>query len=101
MATRDIPTMRFPRPNSYRFVVSRKYDQRPDRKADHRFYASAAWMALRAHHLAVNPTCETCGNPATIAHHKIPRHVAPHLSLEPSNIESSCPRCHNRTHHRT
>ncbi len=99
MATRDIQTMRFPRPNSYRMVITRKYDREPGRLEDHRFYASVAWRKLRAHHLAMFPDCEGCGGVATIAHHRVPRHTAPHLQLEATNLASSCVRCHNREHH--
>lgn len=68
------------------------------------FYKSAAWLKCRAFVLIRdNYLCQTCLRnkrltPANTVHHKIPLEEAPELALNPDNLESICPSCHNKEH---
>jgi 5-methylcytosine-specific restriction protein A len=60
----------------------------PERAA---FYRSAAWREMRARHLAANPTCVACGQPATHADHVRP--VAEGGALD-GELQSLCEEHH-------
>lgn len=73
------------------------YTQRDDRQ---RFYRRAAWRKLRAAHLAEHPWCRPCADeghvtPASHVHHVEDVADAPERALDPTNLESACPSCHN------
>lgn len=80
--------------------VRRSYDGSPDRRADKRFYDSAAWRRLRAAILAEWPLCRRCPEgrptPAVEVHHREPRHARPDLALDPDNLEGLCRTCHRK-----
>lgn len=70
------------------------------------FYKSEAWKKCRVGFLASRLwICERCGEPAVIAHHRIP--LDSHnireadVALGWDNLEALCQRCHNEEHHRT
>jgi 5-methylcytosine-specific restriction protein A len=76
------------------------YESSEQRKADARFYASAAWLKLRAWHLCKHPLCEDCRKAGRITsaahvHHTLERKQRPDLALDPENLESLCASCHN------
>ena len=59
------------------------------------------WRQLRAQHLAAHPWCAMCLKagqhvPAADVDHILPIAVAPHLRLDPSNLQSLC-----QHHHRS
>lgn len=56
------------------------------------------WRQLRNHWLRHNPLCEQCGRVAEVVHHRVPRAVAPHLTLSESNLASLCHECHDSIH---
>jgi 5-methylcytosine-specific restriction protein A len=71
----------------------RRYERRPQRVADKRFYASPGWRALRAFVLARDPRCD-CGGPSEQADHIVPRSQGG--SDDPSNLKGKCGGCHSR-----
>ena len=67
------------------------------------FYKSTAWERTRAAFLTSKHwACERCGNPATVAHHKVhlsPRNINnPQVSLSWDNLEALCVNCHAEVH---
>ncbi|MEF2548536.1 HNH endonuclease signature motif containing protein, partial [Aurantimonas sp. E1-2-R+4] len=56
----------------------------------------AAWREARANHLARNPLCVSCGQPATLVDHIASIRKAPHRRLDPTNFASMCAPCHGR-----
>lgn len=68
------------------------------------FYKSAAWQKCRAFVLIRdNYLCQPCLlrkklTPANTVHHIKPLEEAPDLALDPDNLESICPACHNKEH---
>ena len=60
------------------------------------------WKKLRDDYIRHQPLCELrgegCTTAAQIVHHVIPITVRPDLSLERSNLQSLCRRCHSRIH---
>jgi 5-methylcytosine-specific restriction protein A len=78
-------------------------DRREAKKERDAFYASVRWRRLRAAHLASHPLCEVCLRDdklteATAVHHVRERLEAPHLALDPDNLESICDACHTAEH---
>lgn len=73
------------------------FTKRDDRQ---RFYRRAAWRKLRAAHLAAFPWCawhleRGQVEAASHVHHVEDVAVAPERALDPTNLESACPPCHN------
>lgn len=69
------------------------------------FYLSAAWENTRvAYLMAQDYTCERCGEPAKVAHHK--RYLTrenindAETTLSWNNLEALCQECHNKEHHK-
>ena len=63
--------------------------------ADYRFRKSWAWRAyIRPQHLALEPTCRSCGAPATCVDHIVPARGDPDLQRDASNLQSLCCVCH-------
>jgi 5-methylcytosine-specific restriction endonuclease McrA len=68
------------------------------------FYKSAAWQKCRAFVLIRdNHLCQPCLRrkkltPANTVHHIVPLEEAPEIALDPDNLESICPACHNKEH---
>lgn len=68
------------------------------------FYKSKAWLKCREYVLLRdNHLCQPCLRKqkltaANTVHHIVPLEDAPELSLEPTNLESICPACHNKEH---
>lgn len=68
------------------------------------FYKSAAWLKCRAFVLIRdNYLCQPCLRnkrltPANTVHHIVSLEEAPELALDPDNLESICPSCHNKEH---
>ena len=65
------------------------------------FYASPAWLRLRDYKLSLNPFCERCSRPEKLVqaeevHHKEEISIRPDLSLEITNLESLCKKCHSQ-----
>lgn len=65
-----------------------------------RFYASAAWKAVRDARRLMNPLCQLCeaeGRTTAMwaVDHIIPRSERPDLELDLDNTRSLCERCHN------
>lgn len=84
-----------------RAKTTRAYETTASRLADKRFYASAAWLRLRAAFLAENPLCNACQTQGQVTaaehvHHLKERKDYPELALEWSNLEALCQPCHNR-----
>jgi 5-methylcytosine-specific restriction protein A len=52
------------------------------------------WRKLRLMYLRAHPLCETCGDPAIIADHIIPKAAGGEDSWE--NLQALCQTCHNR-----
>lgn len=68
------------------------------------FYHSRTWKRCReAFAASRNHTCEMCGKPGWLVHHKRPLNDAnvddPGVSLDWSNLMLLCPSCHDRIHH--
>lgn len=103
MPTR-IPTHRPAGVGTISKAHSRDYDRaRQDKRA---FYWSTLWLKLRKAHLIANPLCANCLRqgkltPATHVHHVVSRDAAPERELDPTNLESACPPCHNSIEPRT
>ena len=64
---------------------------RHDKTASARGYGSA-WRKLRARTLRAEPTCRTCGAPATTVDHITPKHLGGDDT--PTNLQSLCDSCH-------
>jgi 5-methylcytosine-specific restriction protein A len=68
------------------------------------FYKSAKWRKCRELVLVRdNYLCQPCLKnskltPANTVHHIISLEEAPELALDPDNLESICPSCHNKEH---
>lgn len=59
-----------------------------------------AWDKAKAEHLRRYSFCAVCGSTADLdVHHLEPVRLAPHRRLDPSNLQTLCRRCHNRTTH--
>lgn len=70
-----------------------------------RFYHSKEWVRCRAaYRSSKNHTCEHCGKPGWVVHHKTPLNDSnvdnPSISLDYSNLMLLCPACHDAIHHR-
>lgn len=68
-----------------------------------RFYASAQWQRTQAAVMrAYCYTCQRCGRPAKIVHHRTwltPENINdPNVTLNWDNLEPLCQDCHNREH---
>lgn len=70
------------------------------------FYHSQAWTNTRRAYLeSVHYTCERCGKPAAIVHHR--RYITPgnlndvSITLDWANLEALCYQCHANEHMRT
>lgn len=64
------------------------------------------WARLRRFILAQEPLCRRCNQlgitkAADMVHHQVPVKVAPHLRMEPSNLEPLCWSCHQKIDHQT
>lgn len=59
------------------------------------FYNSTAWRTLRNAFIKANPKCIECGQPATVADHKV-RIKEGGAPLDPNNLQAMCQSCHNR-----
>jgi len=66
----------------------------PQEKERHAFYKSARWRALRAIHLADEPLCRECGEPARVVDH-IERISIGGERYDQNNLQSLCDLCHN------
>ena len=69
------------------------------------FYHSTAWKKCKLAYKSLrNYTCERCGRPGWIVHHKTPLTIEninnPSISLDFSNLELVCLSCHDAEHHR-
>lgn len=80
-------------------MVNRKY------KTDYDgFYHSKEWQAVRRQVLARDSyLCQVCKRagritPASTVHHITPVRVDYSKRLDPTNLETICPACHNREH---
>jgi 5-methylcytosine-specific restriction enzyme A len=68
------------------------------------FYKSTAWLKCREYVLIRDHfLCQPCLRkgrltPANTVHHIVPLEEAPELALDPDNLESICPSCHNKEH---
>ncbi|MED1786498.1 HNH endonuclease signature motif containing protein [Brevibacillus laterosporus] len=68
------------------------------------FYNSVAWKKCRAFVLLRdNCLCQQCLKKkkltqANTVHHIVALEEAPDLALDPDNLESICPSCHNKEH---
>lgn len=69
------------------------------------FYKSKSWIDTREAYLSsVQYTCERCGEPAKIVHHK--KYLTKsnindvNISLNWNNLEALCQDCHNKEHHK-
>lgn len=75
-----------------------------ERRADRRFYASAAWRKLASAYRTAFPLCQcadNCGQLAEQVHHIIDRKERPDLALDWDNLQVLTRRCHSRiTAHR-
>ena len=70
------------------------------------FYHSTAWKKCKLAYKSLrNYTCERCGRPGWIVHHKTPLTIEnvndPSISLDFSNLELVCLSCHDAEHRRT
>lgn len=68
-----------------------------------RFYDSARWKRTQAAVMkAYNYTCQRCGRPAKIVHHRVwltPDNINdPDVTLNWDNLVPLCQDCHNREH---
>ena len=71
------------------------------RKERQDFYQSKEWSIIRKFMLSRNPLCEFCIQndrikPAEAVDHKRDIIDAPHLRLDPSNLQCLCASCHNK-----
>ena len=55
------------------------------------------WDKARKMFLQQNPLC-SCGQAATLAHHKVPVSKRPDLLLDFTNLASMCRACHEEVH---
>ena len=70
------------------------------REGRQRFYDGKLWRKFRLERLLKEPMCRQCkkegrDTPATVCDHIIELKAAPHLRLDPSNIQPLCSKCHN------
>lgn len=70
--------------------------------ASHPWYKTRLWQDLRAVHLAREPLCRRCKTEGRLTPACVVHHVRPHrgdwtLFKDPSNLASSCKRCHDST----
>lgn len=68
-----------------------------------KFYDSKQWKHTQeAVMKAYNYTCQRCGRPAKIVHHRVwinEQNINdPNITLDWSNLEPLCQDCHNREH---
>lgn len=68
------------------------------------FYHSKEWRRCReAFAASRNHTCELCGKPGWLVHHKKPLNDVnvddPTVSFDWSNLMLLCPSCHDQIHH--
>ena len=75
------------------------YEQTPERQESHRFYNTTRWRNLRRKHLRSSPLCAHCltEDRTTLANqvdHVVPRKERPDLAMDPTNLQSLCPRHH-------
>lgn len=87
-------------PHFSRARATRAYETTAPRLADKRFYASAAWLRLRAAFLAEHPLCADCERAGRVTaaehvHHLKERKDHPELALDWDNLEALCQPCHN------
>jgi len=72
--------------------------------ANDSFYSSSAWLAARARVLMRDDhLCQRCFRKGRIragkiVHHIVPLEQAPERTLEDSNLETSCGKCHEQVH---
>jgi len=57
-----------------------------------------AWTNLRRLHLMHNPMCARCGSFGEEVHHVVPRCMAPHRTLDATNLMTLCRECHRKVH---
>ena len=91
MSTHGKPKSRFK--SHAKAVAKRDETLRCNRKSktyDH------TWKTLRAHFLAVNPNCRSCGKMAVHADHIKPVREHPELRLNLNNLQPLCHSCHSR-----
>lgn len=74
---------------------AKHYELSPERKADHAFYNSAAWLKFRAWFLSEHPLCTDCMKlgrsvPAQNVHHIKERKDFPELTFDANNLEGLC-----------
>ena len=75
----------------------------PSKYGNTAFYNSKAWKKVSSAYMASKLyTCERCGKPAQICHHRRyldSQNVSdPEISLNPDNLEALCIECHNEEH---
>jgi 5-methylcytosine-specific restriction endonuclease McrA len=57
-------------------------------------YKDARWRKLRVSFIRANPTCATCGDKATEAHHRVRHNGREEVFFDASNLVPLCHRCH-------
>ena len=70
--------------------------------SSHPFYKTTAWRHLRTWHLSREPLCRRCRDEGRLTAATVVHHLRPHrgdwdLFRDPSNLASSCKRCHDST----
>jgi 5-methylcytosine-specific restriction endonuclease McrA len=68
------------------------------RALSNRFYKQKEWLRMREWFLQQpeNVLCAICKRaPAVEVDHIIPRRQAPHLALDPQNLQGACSSCHS------
>ena len=62
----------------------------------HPFYNTPQWIAIRKFvRKRDKGICQRCGLQGRHVDHIIPRRKAPHLALDPGNLQLLCVNCHN------
>jgi 5-methylcytosine-specific restriction endonuclease McrA len=79
---------------SHAKAVARKTEQKRSNQKSKVY--NHDWRSLRAHFLALNPTCKLCGAMAVHADHIKTAKEFPELRLSISNLQPLCHSCHSR-----
>jgi 5-methylcytosine-specific restriction endonuclease McrA len=87
----------------HRHSVSREYNRTRTDRAEHDFYQSKAWKAVREAYLLDHPYCEEHLTrhefvPAVLVHHIKAVKQYPELALTVSNLRAVCESCHSSQH---
>ncbi|MBL8798773.1 MAG: HNH endonuclease [Planctomycetia bacterium] len=90
------------RPPGYRPPSTAAYQSSPERRADMKFYNSAAWHATRHAFLKRFPLCATCeqegrATKATEVHHHPKRKLLPPSEWHNfERLQGQCKSCHSK-----